>query len=121
MEIMLWFLFRRRTTKHWQIPSKRGFTMTHLTAKCCIFRIPEVLHRHNGRVYEPDFVAIGPDPTMHHSKPSLQPMEYVKQWYLQNLLSHLNQTGLNISMLRDIKELHVNVIKNQLISIKMNS
>ena len=34
-------------------------------------------------------------------------MEYVKQWYLQNLLSHLNQTGLNISMLslvRDIKE-----------------
>ena len=34
-------------------------------------------------------------------------MEYVKQWYLQNLLSHLNQTGLNISMLslvRGIKE-----------------
>ncbi|KAH7518885.1 hypothetical protein FEM48_Zijuj09G0218500 [Ziziphus jujuba var. spinosa] len=50
-----------------------------LSAKCSIFRIPEVFRRHNEKAYEPDAIAIGP---FHHKKPSLQPMQKVKQCFL---------------------------------------
>nr|XP_048337409.1 uncharacterized protein LOC125424330 [Ziziphus jujuba var. spinosa]XP_048337410.1 uncharacterized protein LOC125424330 [Ziziphus jujuba var. spinosa] len=51
-----------------------------LSAKCSIFRIPEVFRRHNEKAYEPDAIAIGP---FHHKKPSLQPMQKVKQWIVE--------------------------------------
>ncbi|VVA34119.1 PREDICTED: UPF0481 [Prunus dulcis] len=53
-------------------------------AKCCIFRVPQVLKRHKREAYEPDFVSIGP---FHHGGKQFQHMENVKQWYLNNLLS----------------------------------
>ncbi|XP_004301825.1 PREDICTED: UPF0481 protein At3g47200-like [Fragaria vesca subsp. vesca] len=58
-----------------------------LSAKCCIFRVPEVLRRHKPEAYQPDVVSIGP---FHRGGKQFQLMEEVKQWYLQNLLSRLN-------------------------------
>ncbi|KAF3435211.1 hypothetical protein FNV43_RR22298 [Rhamnella rubrinervis] len=71
-----------------------------LSAKCCIFRVPEVLRRSYENVYEPDIVAIGP---FHRGKKILQPMENVKRWYLE---SHLKSMNINIlSLIKGIKEL----------------
>ncbi|XP_015867727.3 UPF0481 protein At3g47200 [Ziziphus jujuba] len=70
-----------------------------LSAECCIFKIPEVFHRHNEKAYEPDVIAIGP---FHRGKQSLKPMEDVKQWYLLTLLSRLNVSML--SLVKGIKE-----------------
>ncbi|KAL6194860.1 hypothetical protein ACLB2K_035935 [Fragaria x ananassa] len=54
---------------------------------CCIFRVPQVLRRHNPKAYTPDVVSIGP---FHHGGTPFQRMEKVKQWYLRNLLSRMN-------------------------------
>ncbi|KAM5552973.1 UPF0481 protein [Rosa sericea] len=54
---------------------------------CCIFRVPEVLRRHNPKAYTPDVVSIGP---FHRGGEPFQRMEIVKQWYLHNLLSRMN-------------------------------
>ncbi|CAL8989849.1 unnamed protein product [Prunus brigantina] len=56
-------------------------------AKCCIFRVPQVLRRHKPDAYEPDFISIGP---FHRGGKQFQHMENVKQWYLNNLLSRRN-------------------------------
>ncbi|KAF3435210.1 hypothetical protein FNV43_RR22297 [Rhamnella rubrinervis] len=68
-------------------------TASPLSATCCIFRVPEVLRRFDKKAYEPDVVAIGP---YHRKKPSLQPMEDVKKWYLHNLLSRMNMSMLSL-------------------------
>ncbi|PQP94112.1 hypothetical protein Pyn_15456 [Prunus yedoensis var. nudiflora] len=60
-------------------------------AKCCIFRVPQVLKRHKREAYEPDFVSIGP---FHHGGKQFQHMENVKQWYLNNLLSRRTNVTL---------------------------
>ncbi|PQQ09235.1 UPF0481 protein [Prunus yedoensis var. nudiflora] len=60
-------------------------------AKCCIFRVPEVLKKHKREAYEPDFVSIGP---FHHGGKQFQHMENVKQWYLNNLLSRRTNVSL---------------------------
>ncbi|CAL8073326.1 unnamed protein product [Prunus armeniaca] len=60
-------------------------------AKCCIFRVPEVLKKHKQEAYEPDFVSIGP---FHHGGKQFQHMENVKQWYLNNLLSRRTNVSL---------------------------
>ncbi|XP_061995073.1 UPF0481 protein At3g47200-like [Rosa rugosa] len=54
---------------------------------CCIFRVPQVLRRHNPKAYTPDVVSIGP---FHRGREQFQRMEIVKQWYLHNLLSRMN-------------------------------
>lgn len=56
--------------------------------KSCIFKVPEVLRRHNPKVYQPDVVSIGP---FHdRRRPQFQPVEKVKHWYLHNFLSRTN-------------------------------
>lgn len=60
------------------------------SAKCCIFRVPQVIRRQNPKAYQPDVVAIGP----FHDRGSkhFQPLENVKRWYLRNLLLRKNIT-----------------------------
>ncbi|CAB4293856.1 unnamed protein product [Prunus armeniaca] len=58
------------------------------SAKCCIFRVPPLLRRHNPEAYGPDIVSIGPLHSRRHKK--FQATENVKQWYLHNLLSRMN-------------------------------
>ncbi|KAL6292153.1 hypothetical protein ACE6H2_000295 [Prunus campanulata] len=58
------------------------------SAKCCIFRVPLLLRRHNPGAYGPDIVSIGPLHSRRHKK--FQATENVKQWYLHNLLSRMN-------------------------------
>ncbi|KAL6192157.1 hypothetical protein ACLB2K_038544 [Fragaria x ananassa] len=59
-----------------------------VSAKCCIFRVPQVIRRQNTKAYHPDVVAIGP----FHDRGSkhFRPMENVKLWYLRNLLLRKN-------------------------------
>lgn len=59
-----------------------------VSAKCCIFRVPQVIRRQNPKAYHPDVVAIGP----FHDRGSkhFRPMENVKLWYLRNLLLRKN-------------------------------
>ncbi|CAL8171917.1 unnamed protein product [Prunus armeniaca] len=49
----------------------------------CIFRIPNVLRRHNEKAFVPDLISIGP---FHHGEKDLQAMEEIKLWYLHCLL-----------------------------------
>ncbi|PRQ36302.1 hypothetical protein RchiOBHm_Chr4g0389931 [Rosa chinensis] len=71
-----------------------------VSAKCCIFRVPQVIRRQNPKAYQPDVVTIGP----FHDRGSkhFQPMENVKLWYLRNHLLRKNITlktliqGINI-------------------------
>ncbi|PRQ16568.1 hypothetical protein RchiOBHm_Chr7g0185641 [Rosa chinensis] len=57
------------------------------SGKSCIFRVPEVLRRHKPEAYRPDVVSIGP---FHRGGKKFRPIEDVKRWYLQNLLSRMN-------------------------------
>ncbi|PRQ38191.1 hypothetical protein RchiOBHm_Chr4g0411041 [Rosa chinensis] len=53
----------------------------------CIFRVPQLLRRHNEEAYQPFIVSIGP---LHRGGEQFQSIEIVKQWYLYNLLSSMN-------------------------------
>ncbi|KAM5571133.1 hypothetical protein ABKV19_011648 [Rosa sericea] len=54
-----------------------------LSAKCCIFRVPELLRRHKPEAYAPDIVSIGP---FHHRNSKLfATMKDVKQCRLSSL------------------------------------
>ncbi|KAL6292138.1 hypothetical protein ACE6H2_000280 [Prunus campanulata] len=66
---------------------KLGPDRSPLPSTCCIFKVPQVLRRHNPKAYQPDVVSIGP---FHRHRKQLQRMETVKQWYLRNLLSRMN-------------------------------
>ncbi|BFG39711.1 hypothetical protein CerSpe_259850 [Prunus speciosa] len=54
-----------------------------LPACSCIFRIPNVLRRHNEKAFVPHLISIGP---FHHREKDLQVMEEIKLWYLHCLL-----------------------------------
>ncbi|KAL6183447.1 hypothetical protein ACLB2K_044858 [Fragaria x ananassa] len=56
---------------------------SRLSAKCCIFRVPELLRRHKPEAHQPDIVSIGP---FHGSGELFEPMKKVKLWYLDTLL-----------------------------------
>ncbi|ONH97756.1 hypothetical protein PRUPE_7G208100 [Prunus persica] len=53
------------------------------TARSCIFRIPNVLRRHNEKAFVPNLVSIGP---FQHGKKNLKVMQEIKLWYLHCLL-----------------------------------
>ncbi|KAJ8750368.1 hypothetical protein K2173_014283 [Erythroxylum novogranatense] len=55
-----------------------------MSDKCCIFRIPYILQRHNEKAYIPNAFAIGP---WHHNTEKLKPTEKIKLKYLRGLLS----------------------------------
>ncbi|PQM32956.1 UPF0481 protein [Prunus yedoensis var. nudiflora] len=53
------------------------------TARSSIFRIPNVLRRHNEKAFVPNLVSIGP---FQHGKKNLKVMQEFKLWYLHCLL-----------------------------------
>ncbi|XP_050365206.1 UPF0481 protein At3g47200-like [Argentina anserina] len=63
-----------------------------LSATSCIFRVPELLRKHNPDAYQPHIVSIGP---LHLGTQQLQPIQDLKQWYLQNLLSNMKINSLD--------------------------
>jgi hypothetical protein len=52
--------------------------------KCCIFKTPSILYRHNEKAFIPSAFSIGP---LHHGNPNLKATENVKAKYLQRLTS----------------------------------
>ena len=52
--------------------------------RCCIFRVPNILRRHNPEAYAPTAFSIGP---FHYGKPHLKATQNVKLKYLQSVLS----------------------------------
>ncbi|ONI26510.1 hypothetical protein PRUPE_1G029800 [Prunus persica] len=68
--------------------AKLRHNISPFSAKCCIFRVPLLLRRHNPGAYGPDIVSIGPLHSRREKK--FQATENVKQWYLHNLLSRMN-------------------------------
>ncbi|KAF5480183.1 hypothetical protein F2P56_000949 [Juglans regia] len=55
-----------------------------MSSRCCIFKTPQILKRHNEKAYIPDAFSIGP---FHHAKASLKDAEEVKLKYLQALIN----------------------------------
>ncbi|XP_062152643.1 UPF0481 protein At3g47200-like [Alnus glutinosa] len=55
-----------------------------MPAKCCIFKTPAILYRHNEKAFIPDAFSIGP---LHHGRPNLKATENIKAKYLQGLIS----------------------------------
>ncbi|XP_021804830.1 UPF0481 protein At3g47200-like isoform X3 [Prunus avium] len=53
------------------------------TSRSCIFRIPNVLRRHNEKAFVPNLVSIGP---FQQGKKNLKVMQEIKLWYLHCLL-----------------------------------
>jgi hypothetical protein len=52
--------------------------------KCCIFKTPAILYRHNEKAFIPDAFSIGP---LHHGSPNVRATEKIKVEYLQSLVS----------------------------------
>jgi hypothetical protein len=55
-----------------------------MPAKCCIFKTPVILYRHNKKAFIPDAFSIGP---LHHGRENLEATEKIKTKYLQGLIS----------------------------------
>ncbi|CAL9028827.1 unnamed protein product, partial [Prunus brigantina] len=72
-----------------------------LPHSCCIFKVPEVIRRHNEQAYEPNIVSIGP---FHHGKEKFQFFENVKHWYFTRLISSTENVSLD-SLIEGIMEL----------------
>ncbi|CAL9028825.1 unnamed protein product [Prunus brigantina] len=72
-----------------------------LPHSCCIFKVPEVIWRHNEQAYEPTIVSIGP---FHHGKEKFQFFENVKHWYFTCLISSSENVSLD-SLIEGIMEL----------------
>ncbi|XP_008242396.1 PREDICTED: UPF0481 protein At3g47200-like [Prunus mume] len=64
----------------------------------CIFRIPNVLRRHNEKAFVPDLISIGP---FHHGEKDLQVMEEIKLWYLHCLLGRNPTSETSLEYLVD--------------------
>ncbi|CAL2274664.1 unnamed protein product [Prunus armeniaca] len=69
-----------------------------LPACSCIFRIPNILRRHNEKAFVPDLISIGP---FHHGEKDLQVMEEIKLWYLHCLLGRNPTSETSLEYLVD--------------------
>jgi hypothetical protein len=58
-----------------------------MPAKCCIFKTPAILYRHNEKAFIPDAFSIGP---LHHGFSNLKSTEKIKAKYLKSLISRLS-------------------------------
>ncbi|XP_059451415.1 UPF0481 protein At3g47200-like [Corylus avellana] len=72
-----------------------------ISSKCCIFKTPSILYRHNEKAYIPDAFSIGP---LHHGSPNLEAIEKIKAKYLQGLISRLNSPELLRTLIKSIME-----------------
>lgn len=64
-----------------------------LPTRRSIFRIPNLLRKHNEKVFVPNLVSIGP---FHHGKKNLQAMQETKLWYLHLLLQRKPTPDTNL-------------------------
>ncbi|PON93748.1 hypothetical protein TorRG33x02_104510 [Trema orientale] len=69
-----------------------------VSSRCCIFRVPNVLSRHNPKAYAPDAFSIGP---FHYNKPHLKATQKLKLQYLHDLMSRFPDTNPE-TKLRDV-------------------
>ena len=72
-----------------------------ISSKCCIFKTPSILYRHNEKAYIPDAFSIGP---FHHGSPNLKATEKIKAKYLQGLISRWNYPELLGTLIKSIME-----------------
>ncbi|XP_059451700.1 UPF0481 protein At3g47200-like [Corylus avellana] len=72
-----------------------------ISSKCCIFKTPSILYRHNEKAYIPDAFSIGP---LHHGSPNLKVTEKIKTRYLQRLISRSNSSELLRTLIKSITE-----------------
>ncbi|XP_002509542.2 UPF0481 protein At3g47200 [Ricinus communis] len=56
----------------------------YMSPKCCIFKTPKILSRHNEKAYIPNAFSIGP---LHHSNQNLKRTEKIKYKYLRGLIN----------------------------------
>lgn len=74
--------------------------VTTETTKCCIYKVPFSIRRHNEKAYTPEVVSIGP---FHHGHPRLQDMEKHKLFYSKAFLKR-TQTTLD-TLIGNIQEM----------------
>ncbi|KAF8378115.1 hypothetical protein HHK36_029452 [Tetracentron sinense] len=99
-------LIEIRDVKNKQLASsiqRKLFRESPLSPKCCIFRVPTILRRHNKSAYEPHIISIGP---FHHGKKALKAMEKIKLWYLHDLISRARTPNTSLEgFIKEISEL----------------
>ncbi|XP_062094271.1 UPF0481 protein At3g47200-like [Humulus lupulus] len=67
----------------------------------CIFRVPNILSRHNPKAYEPSGFSIGP---FHYNKPNLKATQKIKMRYLRELIISRFPNTNPKTKLRDLME-----------------
>jgi effector-binding domain-containing protein len=72
-----------------------------ISSKCCIFKTPSILYRHNEKAYIPNAFSIGP---LHHGSPNLKATEKIKAKYLQGLISRSYYPELLRTLIKSIME-----------------
>lgn len=55
-----------------------------MSSRHCIFKVPNILRRHNPKAYEPNGFSIGP---FHYNAPHLKATQKIKLKYLHGLIS----------------------------------
>ena len=74
---------------------------------CCIFRTPNILHRHNPKAYAPDAFSFGP---FHHGNASLTDTEKIKKKYLYDLISQSFSPEAKLKdLINSVKEVQTEV------------
>ncbi|PON95335.1 hypothetical protein TorRG33x02_088570 [Trema orientale] len=77
---------------------KKMMCSTNLTmsSKCCIFRVPNILSRHNPKAYTPNAFSAGP---FHYNKPHLKATQKIKLKYLHGLISRFQSPETMLTQL----------------------
>ncbi|PON93747.1 hypothetical protein TorRG33x02_104500 [Trema orientale] len=61
-----------------------------VSSRCCIFRVPNVLSRHNPKAYAPNAFSIGP---FHYNNPDMKATQKIKLKYMRDLISRSPDTN----------------------------
>ncbi|GMN41490.1 hypothetical protein TIFTF001_010697 [Ficus carica] len=66
------------------LENKMRSTNLNISPRCCIFKVPNILRRHNPEAYAPNGFSIGP---YHYGKKHLKATQKIKLKYLHDLIS----------------------------------